>query len=110
MLGESAALAVPGLLWWEWDKYGDGGQPVGPVNCLDASFIFETFLRNLGKINSSFFLEVCTARGAAQTRTIGSLICFSESSLQLCQVLNIDISLLDKRELWNGVSIEWVSV
>ena len=59
---------------------------------------------------SSFFLEACTARGAAQTRTRGSLICFSESSLQLCQVLNIDISLLEKRELWNGVSIEWVSV
>ena len=88
----------------------DGGQPVGLFVCLGASKIFEAFLRNLGNIKSSFFLEACTARDAAQTRTRGSLICFSESSLQLCQVLNIDISLLDKRELWNGVSIEWVSL
>ena len=88
----------------------DGGQPIGRFVCLGASKIFEAFLRNLGKIKSSFFLEACTARGAAQTRTIGSLICFSESSLQLCQVLSIDISLLEKRELWNVKFVKKIEI
>ena len=75
------------------------GSPLG-VLFVSAHLKFsKRFYVTWERSKSSFFLEACTARGAAQTRTRGSLICFSESSLQLCQVLNIDISLLDKREL-----------
>ena len=77
------------------------GSPLGLLFVSTHLKFSKRFYVTWERSKSSFFLEACTARGAAQTRTRGSLICFSESSLQLCQVLNIDISLLDKRELWN---------
>ena len=76
------------------------GSPLGLLFVSTHLKFSKRFYVTWERSKSSFFLEACTARGAAQTRTRGSLICFSESSLQLCQVLNIDISLLDKRELW----------
>ena len=42
---------------------------LGAVSCLETSFIFETCLRNLGKINSSLCLVVRKARGVARTKT-----------------------------------------
>ena len=79
------------------------GSPLGLLFVSTHLKFSKRFYVTWERSKSSFFLEACTARGAAQTRTRGSLICFSESSLQVCQVLNIDISLLDKRELWNHI-------
>ena len=81
-------------------RNGYVGQPVGSVSRLETFYILEAFLRNLGHINSS---SVCTARGAARTRTLKSLISLSESSLHSRQVLKIEFSPVDKRELWNTV-------
>ena len=88
---------------------GSVEQPSGAVSCLETSFIFETCLRNLGKINSSLFLVVRKARGVARTKTWKLLIRNRGSSLHYCQVVGFESSPLDKRELWNGVSIEDVS-
>ena len=82
---------------------------LGAVSCLETSFIFETCLRNLGKINSSLCLVVRKARGVARTKTWKLLIRNRGSSLHYCQVVGFGSSPLDKRELWNGVSIEDVS-
>ena len=82
---------------------------LGAVSCLETSFIFETCLRNLGKINSSLFLVVRKARGVARAKTWKLLIRNRGSSLHYCQVVGFESSPLDKRELWNGVSIEDVS-
>ena len=88
---------------------GSVEQPSGAVSCLETSFIFETCLLNLGKINSNVFLVARTARGAARTKTWKLLIRNRGSSLHYCQVVGLESSPLDKRELWNGVSIEYVS-
>ena len=74
---------------------------LGAVSCLETSFIFETCSRNLGKINSSLFLVVRKARGAARTNTWKLLIRNRGSSLPYCQVVGFGSSPLDKRELWN---------
>ena len=47
---------------------------LGAVSCLETSFIFETCLRNLGKINSSLFLVAGAVCGAARAKTWHSLI------------------------------------
>ena len=74
---------------------------LGAVSCLETSFIFETCLRNLGKINSSLCLVVRKARGVARTKTWKLLIRNRGSSLHYCQVVGFESSPLDKRELWN---------
>ena len=76
------------------------GSPLGLLFVSTHLKFSKRFYVTWERSKSSFFLEACTARDAAQTRTRGSLICFSESSLHSRQVLSIEFSLLDKRELW----------
>ena len=71
--------------------------------------MFETCLRNLGKINNNLFLVSRTARGAARTKTWKLSTRDRSSSLHYFQVVGFESSPLDKLELWNGVSIEDVS-